>query len=68
MGQVQTQRYCRTCGRRTLHARGAFGFGLGCFFSIITAGLFVPVWLLIKVCEALFQQWRCQACGRGRIV
>lgn len=67
MGVLQTQRKCRTCNRKTLHARQTFSAGWGVFLSLITAGLFLPVWLLIGVAEA-FRPWRCQACGGGRML
>ncbi len=67
VAQIQAQRHCRLCGRKTLHARSSFGNGWGVFLSIITAGLFIPVWLGIGVLEALTQKWRCQACGQGRL-
>ncbi len=66
MATLQSQRRCRTCGRKTLHARSSFSNVLGVLFSLLTLGLFIPVWLLIGVWEALFVPWRCQACGGGR--
>jgi hypothetical protein len=65
MGAMQTQRWCKLCGRKTLHARRTFGLGWGLFLTLITAGLFIPVWLLIKVYEAIAVAWRCQACGQS---
>lgn len=67
MAILQTQRYCRVCDRRTLHARSTFSNGWGCFLTIITLGLFLPVWLVIGILEAFVTRWRCQQCGQGRI-
>lgn len=67
MAQIQAQRHCKLCGRKTLHARPTFGNGFGCLLSIVTLGLFIPVWLLIGVGEAFFCKWRCQACGQARV-
>jgi len=67
MGQLQRQRYCKTCQKKTLHARATFSGGWGIFLTIITAGLFLPVWLLIALIQA-FSPWRCQVCGGGRMV
>ena len=67
MAVVQTQRDCKLCGRKTLHAKNRFSSGWGCFLTIITAGLFLIPWLLLGVLEA-FQPWRCQNCGKSKLV
>jgi len=63
MSTSQTSRYCRTCGQQTLHARELFSGGWGCLLTIITGGLFIPLWILIVILEA-FKPYRCQNCGR----
>jgi len=63
---IQAQRHCKTCDRKTLHAKQQFSTGWGCFLTVITAGLFIPVWLLLGFFEA-FRPWRCQQCGKGRL-
>lgn len=68
MAILQTQRFCRLCNMRTLHVRTTLGLGWGCFLTIITAGLFLPVWIVIAVKEGILNKWRCQQCGRGRHV
>jgi hypothetical protein len=35
---------------------------LGCFLTILTGGLFLPVWILIDLCN-LLTRYRCQTCG-----
>jgi hypothetical protein len=66
MALLQTSRNCKNCGRRTLHARHVLGLGWGLLLTIITAGLFIPVWMLIGILGA-FQTWKCQSCGTGRL-
>lgn len=66
MAQLQTQRYCKICGRKTLHSRPSFSNTVGCVLTVITLGLFIPIWLLIGVGEAIMQKWRCQVCGQGK--
>jgi len=65
MAIVQRQRYCKTCARPTLHSRETLSFGFGCLATLLTAGLFLPFWLLIDLL-GIFRPWRCQVCGQGR--
>jgi hypothetical protein len=66
MAVMQAQRRCGTCGRKTLHARSYTGAGTGCLLSVVTLGLFLPVWLVMATVE-MFRPWRCQQCGGGRL-
>jgi hypothetical protein len=66
MGVLQSHRHCTYCGRKTRHVRETFGDGAGCLLTVLTAGLFLPVWIVIKVVEA-FRPFRCQVCGKGRL-
>lgn len=66
MACAQSSRRCKSCNRHTLHTKATFSNLLGIGLSVITMGLFIPVWLLIGVAEA-FRPWRCQACGSGRL-
>jgi hypothetical protein len=67
MGLIQSQRKCKICGRKTLHARRSFGFGMGLLLTVLTLGFFIPFWILIKIYEAVAVAWRCQACGQARL-
>jgi len=62
----QRQRFCKVCGGATLHQREVFGCAWGCLLTIVTAGLFLPFWLLIDL-VGMFRPWRCQRCGHGRM-
>jgi uncharacterized protein (DUF983 family) len=66
MARIQSRRHCKVCGQRTLHEHEHFSGGMGCLLTILTAGLFLPIWVLILIIEA-FQPWRCQRCGSGRL-
>lgn len=66
MGVVQSRRWCKECGRKTLHEKHGFSNGMGCLLTILTGGLFLVVWLVIGVLEA-FKPFRCQQCGQGRL-
>lgn len=65
----QSQRYCPTCDRKTLHVKGRKP--LGCFANVfmcvITLGLWVPIAVLSVGLGNLTNQLephRCQACGK----
>lgn len=66
MGQIQGRRHCKECKKKTLHERRHFSLGMGCLLTVITGGLFIPIWLIVLVLEA-FQPWICQSCGRSRM-
>jgi hypothetical protein len=58
----QSSRWCRYCGAYTLHERERFEPAVGCLLTVLSLGLFLPVWIL---CQAF--DWgspnRCQVCG-----
>lgn len=60
----QKSKHCRQCQRKTLHARERFSDGWGVLLTILTAGLFLPIWLLIGVANSL-TRYRCQTCGQA---
>jgi hypothetical protein len=63
MGELQTSKVCRTCGKKTLHVKQqVIGDGMGCLLTVVTAGLFFPIWLCCYVADKL-AAFRCQACG-----
>ena len=66
MANIQGRRYCKECGKKTLHERDHFSGGMGCLITIVTGGLFIPIWIIVLINEA-FKPWRCQNCGRGRL-
>lgn len=62
----QIRRYCKSCGEKTLFGKHCFGMGWGCLLTILTAGLFIPLWLLLGVMD-MFKPYRCQRCGKGHL-
>lgn len=62
MSTVQKQKFCRNCGKKTLFAKERFSGGMGCLLTILTAGLFIPIWLLADGLSIL-RPYRCQQCG-----
>jgi hypothetical protein len=63
VAQIHTQKYCQLCGRPTLHGREFFSDGWGCLLTILTVGLFLPIWILLAVCQRILHKWRCTTCG-----
>jgi len=63
MTQEQRSIECSQCGRPTLHARARFSESMGCLLTILTFGLFLPVWLIL-IFAAETSPFRCQACGQ----
>ncbi len=66
MAVSQRSKWCRRCEGYTLHVRNTFSGGWGCLLTILTAGLFLPIWLLIGIFEMLFARYHCQQCGKAR--
>lgn len=62
MGILRKGSYCKECERKTMHERVVFSDLGGCLLTLLTLGLFLPIWFLYNV----FQPWRCQSCGRAR--
>jgi DNA-directed RNA polymerase subunit RPC12/RpoP len=58
--------FCNQCKRQTLHIKSVFSGGMGCLLTIITGGLFLPIWLLLAFAQ-VFKPYRCQQCGSGKI-
>jgi len=63
MAMKQDSRHCAGCNRVTLHGKPQFGFGWGCLLTILTGGIFIPIWLLADLVDC-FGSYVCQTCGR----
>lgn len=64
MAIKQTSRYCRTCGKPTLHQKEIFSGAWGCLLTLLTGGLFLIVWILADVLGIL-RPYKCQVCGQA---
>lgn len=64
MAMLYRQAFCPTCNRETLHEKSRLDLGTGLILTVLTGGLFLPVWLFLEVRFA-FASYRCQHCGRG---
>lgn len=63
MAVDQKQRWCKDCRKKTLHVRHRVTEMWGCALTIITCGLWLPIWLLMSLFGSL-GSYRCQQCGR----
>jgi hypothetical protein len=68
MAVHQASKWCGGCRRRTLHVKHTFGVGMGLLLTVLTAGLFIPVWIVIIALEGFGAKWRCQACGKAKLL
>lgn len=62
MAVRQDRRFCDYCDRYTLHQKEIFGGAWGCLLTVLTFGLFIPIWILADV-FGMFKPYRCQRCG-----
>lgn len=58
----ETSKFCRACQRQVLARRPATNHVLHLIMTIITLGMWLPIWLLSSV---KFGGWRCSFCGRS---
>jgi hypothetical protein len=63
MAVDQKQKYCKDCKRNTLHVRQRTTEMWGCLLTLLTAGLWIPIWILISLFGTM-SGYRCQVCGR----
>jgi hypothetical protein len=68
MPMKQRRRYCWACQTKTLHAKNVLGLGWGLLLTLLTAGVFLPVWLLLSLFSAIFIPYRCQDCGKAKVI
>jgi len=65
MARVTIRRYCADCGQMRPFAKDGPAHGLHLVLTILTAGLWLPIWLLAGLASAL-TPYRCTFCGKGR--
>ena len=61
MGQKQTGRFCAHCQKNVMATGTTPNHVLHLFLSLITAGLWILVWILVGL--ASIGGWRCTQCG-----
>lgn len=63
MAVDQKSRYCKSCRKNTLHIRHRVSEMWGCLLTLITVGLWIPIWFVMSL-FGTFGSYRCQTCGR----
>lgn len=64
MATNQKMSRCRNCAKETIHLQPATSHVLHLLLSLITLGLWIPVWILVGVSNG--SQLKCSVCGRAR--
>ena len=62
MGHQQDMLNCKACDKKTLHTRTTPNTLLHIFLSIITAGIWLIVWILFISKGA----YKCMTCGKAK--
>lgn len=65
---TQGSRYCKRCRRYTLHGHTDIRLaGFHLLLTIFSCGVWLPFFLVYVLCVAL-SGWRCQFCGKVRML
>jgi len=64
MSSGQTMNYCRTCAKKTIFIGPDTSHLLHLVLSIITMGIWLPVWIIVHMNNAT--KMACSQCGRMR--
>lgn len=63
MDVIKKQKFCPTCNKLVLAERPTgMSDGMGCLLIILTGGLFLPIFVLLR-CINAFSSYRCTICG-----
>ena len=63
MGQKHTSKYCSRCRVKVMAVGKTPNHILHLLMSVVTAGLWLPVWLIIGLCSG--GGYRCTTCGNS---
>ena len=66
MAIVSTRKFCKDCGQNKLFEKQGPSHILHLILSVITVGLWIPIWILCVVLNA-FRPYRCTNCGKGAL-
>lgn len=66
MSTLQIRGQCETCGGPKLFTKQGPSHILHLILSVITIGIWLPIWLLCVILNA-FKPFRCEACGKAKV-
>lgn len=61
------RRNCKTCGQLRLFEKKGANHVLHLLLSVVTVGIWIPVWILIVILSA-FRPHRCPVCGEAKLM
>jgi len=64
MGSRQYMHKCKQCGKPTMHLGPSTSHVLHLLLSVVTAGIWVPVWILVSLSNS--SQGACSICGKKK--
>lgn len=64
MATNQVMSHCRGCGKPTIHLQPSTSHVFNLLASIVTFGLWIPVWAIVALSNN--SQRACSVCGRAR--
>ena len=66
MGRDTRRKYCEDCGQHRLFEKPTPSHVLHFLLTVVTVGLWFPVWVLCIFGNA-FTPYRCTQCGKGKM-
>lgn len=66
MGQSTIRRNCTFCNQPRPFTKQAPSHILHLILSVVTVGIWIPVWILMVVLNA-FKPYRCTTCGKATL-
>jgi hypothetical protein len=61
---VQSMKKCKACSKMTMHVQPATSHILHLILSLITFGLWIPIWVLLAASHG--SQAQCTECGKNK--
>lgn len=60
MSREYKRKHCKICGTKTKHSRKGTSHILHLLLSILSAGVWIPIWILAAIFK---DHWQCDTCG-----
>lgn len=63
MGMSEASANCKTCNKPVMARRIGTSVILHVLLTLITGGLWLPIWIIIFIINEIKGGWRCTQCG-----